>query len=98
MATAPSIDAARRARLVSSLGTLIDALTWFASVATGARDRLALVPPHEPIAPADLDDAQYVADALLRLPEGAQEAAGEVLGAVRDLRSLRLVSIAGGRS
>ncbi len=94
MATAPSIDAARRARLVSSL----DTLAWFTSVATGARNRLALVPAHEPIAPADLDDAQYIANALLRLPEGAQEAADEVLGAVRDLRSLRLVSIAGGRS
>jgi len=100
MATAPFTNGrARRAHLTSSLGTLIDALVWFTSVATGVRDRLDLVPPHEPIAAADLDDAEYVAQALLGPPEAAQDAAGEVLGLVRKLRSgRRLIAVAGGRT
>ena len=56
------------------------------------------MPAHEPLASIDLHDAQYIANALLHLPEGALDAAGEVLGAVRELRGVRLVAIAGGRT
>jgi len=92
-------ESARRAHLTSSLSTLIDALQWFTGVATGVRNRLELVPSYEPLAPADLDDAEYVAQSLLDPPEAAQDAAGEVLGLVRKLRSgRRLIAVAGGRT
>ncbi len=78
--------ATRRAHLVSNLETMIDALHWHTSVATGARAGLDAVPSHEPVTLADLDNVAYVAQALLGPPAATNDAAHAILDTVRDLR------------